>query len=472
LDRASGQSPRHERQGGQTVKKLLILLVIVGVALVAGAYWFYPSSRDHHVEFTTASAEYGTLVDTISPTGQVKWKDLAAVVAKVPGEVIEIRADINQDVKKDDELVRLRNDDITNKLEQAEAAVETANAAVEAAEAKVKGAQEVVKYEESLVKGVRIEANYLKAQYDVLTARASRTMAKAERRRANVVLAGAKLAVERLHVRAPISGTIIDKKVLIGQPVGMVAAASAGGGAREISLGGSSAFDGGGGIGAGPLFVIAKGMSTVDVHAQVTETDIGNVLPGQRAVFTVYAYGDDVKFDGTVKKKHPLPISVQGTAVFYDTVVEAGNRWNKRAREWMLLPGMTAAVDIIRREHHQVWKMPVAALDFQLDEAYQTPEAEQKLKEWQNKPNSGDWQRVWVVRNDKPWPLFIRTGGVDAAGQTGISDGKYKQVLQWDPDLEAKPNPKDKATWPQAIIAAPPVHKGGFLDQPTKFKFS
>jgi HlyD family secretion protein len=455
------------------VKKLLIFLVVVGLAIFGGLrYWQYASSRDEHVDFTTASVEYGGLVDTISPTGQVHLKDMALVGADVPGVVVEILADINQDVKKGDVLVRLRNDEISNKLQQAQAAVETANAAVQAAEEKVKGAQAAVEYEEKQPKTVRIEANYLKAQYDLGAARASRKMARAQQKGANVLLAGAKTAVDKLQVRATMSGTIIDKKVLIGQPVGPAAAAASAGGAREIGLGGQATTGGGAGGVGGPLFVIARGMGSVDVHAQVMEADIGKVLRGQRATFTVYAHGDDVKFEGKVREIHMLPVSVQGTAVFYDTVIDSKNRRDPRSREWMLLPGMTASVDVVRREHHQVWKMPVAALDFQLDEAYQTPEAKQKIKEWQNKPGREDWQTVWVVRDDKPWPLFIRTGGRNAAGETGISDGKYREVLDWDPDLAKKPNPQDKATWPQAIIAAPPVHKGGFLDQPTKFKFS
>ncbi len=73
------------------------------------------------------------------------------------------------------------------------------------------------------------------------------------------------------------------------------------------------------------------------------------------------------------------------------------------------------------------------------------------------------------MRDKKPWPVFIRTGGTNAQGETGIKDGQYTEVLQWDPE-EPKVDLGSGATLPEVIIAAPPVTKPGLFNQaPIKF---
>ena len=46
--------------------------------------------------------------------------------------------------------------------------------------------------------------------------------------------------------------------------------------------------------------------------------------------------------------------------------------------------------DVILRRHKDVWKMPTAALSFQLDEHYQTEAARARLAEWKKKANRDD----------------------------------------------------------------------------------
>src|SRR6202040_513524 len=105
----------------------------------------------------------------------------------------------------------------------------------------------------------------------------------------------------------------------------------------------------------------------MDVHAQVAEGDIGRVKKGLVATFTVTAFSDEnIDFHGRVKEIQPMPSNHKG-AVYYDTVIDDPNQKDSETGEWRLRPGMTAAVDIVRREHKNVWKMPTAALNFQME---------------------------------------------------------------------------------------------------------
>jgi hypothetical protein len=73
-----------------------------------------------------------------------------------------------------------------------------------------------------------------------------------------------------------------------------------------------------------------------------------------------------------------------------------------------------------------------------------------------------------VGENNKPWPVFVRVGGVDAAGEGGVKDGQFTEVLEWESELAIKPDPKDPHTYPRVIISAPPATKPGVFDRPTR----
>src|SRR5262249_29285462 len=149
------------------------------------------------------------------------------------------------------------------------------------------------------------------------------------------------------------------------------------------------------------------------------EADIGPVRKGLEAVFTVSAYSEDeIQFRGKVKEVRPMPTSVQG-AVYYTTVISADNQKDSATGEWRLRPGMTASVDIIRREHKSVWKVPSAALNFQMDPLYQGDAARARMAEWRGRKDSEDWKPLWVWdrQRGEPWPVFVRVGGGGKSGE-------------------------------------------------------
>ncbi|HEV3262356.1 MAG TPA: biotin/lipoyl-binding protein [Gemmataceae bacterium] len=445
------------------MKKLLILLVAIATAITGLVYWLHsPSAMPAPGEYTYAAVEFGSITETVNATGRVQPTDIAVVTSDVPGKVTEIRAEINQEVKKGAVLLRLDDRQARIQLKQAELLVAAATANLRSAEAAQKAAETAYMKQKELPPSVAIEKDLVQAKYTLDAANAAVEAAQDKVKEAKVGQEGAQLRLKLTAVEAPISGTIIDKKVYLGQPVGPVPSQQSGSSGREP-----------GGAGSGPLFVIAESLEKLQVHAQVGEADIQKVKVKQPATFRVYAYSDDLPaFTATVKEIHPMSASVQG-AVFYDVVLDADNRRDRDTREWMLRPGMTANVDIMRREHTHVWKVPAAALDFQLDEHYQTEAAKAKLADWQNHARREEWQYVWVMRDQKPWPIFVRTGTVDKAGEpVGISNLKYKEVLEWDPDLKPAPDPKVPQTFPQVITAAPAVRKSGLFDQPMKLKLS
>lgn len=450
------------------VKKVLLVMMVIAAALGTAAYWVktsYHSGSENG--YTFEPVQFGSLTEVVSATGLLQPQDVAAVVSDIPGRVVEVKADFNDFVTVGQPLLKL-DDALANlKVQEADDAVQQAQAALQAVQAQNKGAESALKFQKK-IEAAGFNKDLIKAEADVLASSAAVEVAKSKISQAKTAQQQARLALDRTIVKAPITGTIIDKQVFLGQPVGPIMPSSIGQGKEIASALGSS---------GGPLFIIAKDLKKMQVHAQIGEVDISKLRVGLPASFTVYAYSDgDIHFDGKVEQIRLKPIMIQGSAVFFTTIIDVENKRDadsKNAQQWMLRPGMTANVEIIRRNHDKVWKAPVSALNFPLDEHYQTEAAKTKIAEWDKKKNREDWKLVWVMdAHKKPWPIFVRIGGVSANGETGIKDGQYNEVLEWDPSFEPKPDAAAPQTYPQLIITAPPATKPGFFDRPTGLKLS
>jgi hypothetical protein len=207
------------------------------------------------------------------------------------------------------------------------------------------------------------------------------------------------------------------------------------------------------------LYLLAAGLEQMQAHALIPEADISRISKDQKAEFWVKTLGEDRKLPATVSEIRPMPPTTQG-AVYYEVLLNIQNKKDATTGEWELRPGMTAQIEILHRTHQNVWKLPVNAKNFLLDESYQTPEAKAKLASWENRTDRNDWWAIWVFKDQKPYPIFVRLGGANAKGETGIKDALYYEVLEWDPELKVQPDPKKPETIPEVIIGAPPPKKG------------
>ena len=209
----------------------------------------------------------------------------------------------------------------------------------------------------------------------------------------------------------------------------------------------------------------------MEVHAQVAEGDVNKVRTGQPAVFTVTSFDDtDFEFRGAVRVVRPLGNKLGGAAVTFDTVVEVKNQRDPASGDWRLRPGMTAAVDIVRGEHKNVWKIPEKALNFKFDKAYFDAPVQARLAEWHRRPDAGLWTVAWTWDADKKAiaPLFVRILGTNAKGEPGMKDAEGNEVLEWEPGR----TPTDPSDPPKVITDAPPAHAPGFMDRPANLKVS
>ncbi len=444
--------------------KLLALLIIVILLIVGGVYyWGNPAGHTGIPEegYSFARVERGTLVEAVNATGPLQPRQVAAVGSALTGKVIKVYADADYGrwVEKDQPLVELDKRLAENDLRQAQVAVRLAQENVQLAESQRRAAQTAYNRARQMLKDALAQrSDEIKAEATFHAADKSVDLAKIKVEEAQVALSKAQLGLDLTTVHAPISGVIIDKKVVQGQLIAPPASAH--------------------------LFTVAQDLARMQVHAQVQEGDIDKVRPGLPATVTVNAYADtEETFQGRVEQIRPMPTSLPGAgpggvslqgAVYYPVIIDVLNRRQpgakadgKEARGWMLLPGMTAAAEIRRREHKDVWKVPSAAVNFQMDEHFVTQAAKDKLAEWDRRKDRDQWRPVWILKDKKPWPIFVRIGGRRPDGQTGIHvEGQFYEGLEWDPELAPTPNPKDPNTYPNLIISTPPATKPGLFDRP------
>ena len=131
------------------------------------------------------------------------------------------------------------------------------------------------------------------------------------------------------NIVSPVDGTVVSRNVTVGQTV-------------------AASFQ------TPTLFLIATDLTKMQVDTNVSESDIGGIKDGDKAVFTVDAFPKRT-FEGAVSQVRQSPQTVQNV-VTYDVVVSVDNS------DLALKPGMTAANRIITDQRQNVLRVPSQAL--------------------------------------------------------------------------------------------------------------
>ena len=148
----------------------------------------------------------------------------------------------------------------------------------------------------------------------------------------------------------------LDNATLTAPHVGVVTAIN--GAVGGMTTGGGSGSSGGGGSSAVGFIQIVD-RSSLQVQANVNESDIEGVAVGQAVSFTVNAYGSRT-FHGTVGAIAPLGQNASNVVTYPVTI----NVDMKSIPGANVLPGMTASVTITIATHSNALLVPVDAINF------------------------------------------------------------------------------------------------------------
>ncbi len=313
--------------------KKLIATTLVLAAIAGGGFAYYRYTRTPvPPSVTTAAVSRGDIVDKVGATGTLQAVTTVQVGTQVSGTIQALYADFNSLVRKGQVLARLDPSLFQTQIEQAranllraQADVERLRVALDDAGTKLTRARELSGRQ--LLPRTELEA----AEVAVRSAEAQVRSAEAQVTQAQASLNQNQVNLEHTVITAPIDGLVISRNVDVGQTV----AAS---------------------MQAPTLFVLAADLTKMQVIANLDESDVGRIRPGQTVTFRVDAYPTD-DFTGTVGQVRLQPI-VQQNVVTYATVIDVPNPALK------LKPGMTANVNVEIARRANVLRIPNTALRF------------------------------------------------------------------------------------------------------------
>lgn len=329
-------------------KKYLFTLAIPLAAVAIGSLWLpgMIKTGDNGLVYETVDVTRGLIRRTVSTSGPVRAMVTVQVGSQLSGQIQEVTADYNTEVKEGDILAKLDAKTFVAKVAQARADLASAKAQLAnnraaqiKAEAVLKHAELAIDRQKALAeRGIAAHAALESATRDAEVARAEIVIAKAQIDGAEAViiqrqaqLDQAQIDLDRAIIRSPINGTVISRTVDVGQTV----AAS---------------------LQAPELFQIAQDLRRIRIEAQVNEADVGVIQEGNPVTFTVDAYPDR-RFNGRVTQVR-LAATELNSVVTYTVIVEASNEDRR------LFPGMTANVQIVTAEKDNVLRVANDALRF------------------------------------------------------------------------------------------------------------
>jgi len=246
------------------VKRIISWIILIAIVAVIG--FLIRGNKNKKADYTLTPVSKGMLVRTISANGEYLAKEEANVSFRISGPITNIKVNVGDKVRKGQFLASVDTGTLTEKLEQAKKAVTI--------------------QKETL--------NYQKDKDDLYT-KDQRSAQKAAVQQAEAVVDEISKQFQYANINAPISGTVAEKNVNIG----------------EIVQAGS------------PVIKIVR-EDEMRIEARVPEVDIAGVRVGQKISVKFDAYPENQRFDAGVTEIDPTPVTVQNV-VYYVVKMQVDN---------------------------------------------------------------------------------------------------------------------------------------------------
>ena len=388
------------------------LLAAFVIALAGGSYYYW---RQHQAQapekrYRLQTVEKGDITQTVSANGTLNPIVLVNVGTQVSGTVTKLYVDFNDKVEKGQPLLELDQSLLAAQARQSAANVGNIGAALDLARAN-----------ETRMKALFAQEYVSRQELD---------QAIQARKSSEAQLAQARAAADKDNVnlnytiiRSPVSGIVVDRIVDLGQTV-------------------AASYQ------TPTLIKIAQDLSEMRIDSSFAEADIGKIREGQKVRFTVDAYPER-NFTGEVQQIRLNPTTTQNV-VTYNVRVSLENP------DHILMPGMTAYVNIGVAQRKDVLLVPNAALRFkpaEADEQASGPTAQPAggqgsrnsngEAKGRGKKRDGASGRVHIVDGRTIKPVQVQLGITDSRN-TEIVGGDLKEgdtlVVSEAPTAATKPS--------------------------------
>jgi HlyD family secretion protein len=314
-------------------KKHIIIGLIVIVLVIFGFFALSGSGKKEQVN-DSIRAEMGSIVDKALAIGQIEPRNQISVKSKISGIVKRVFVEMGDSVKRGNRLVEIQPDPTP----------------LEYAEAKRQVEIDSINYENKRTEFLRVKelvAKNLVSQQDY--DQSSRSAGEAElrmklsRERLSLIEKGktdvAGRSVESV-IRSPINGTVLERKINVGDPVVPLTSYQAG----------------------TELFTLAD-MNELIFRGTVDEIDVGKLSEGMPVALKVGALPNDT-IEGTLYKISPKARKEENSTMFdvEIKITETGPS--------LLRAGYSANADIIIKKVEDILLIPERLVEFVEDTAF------------------------------------------------------------------------------------------------------
>ncbi|MFW5489476.1 MAG: efflux RND transporter periplasmic adaptor subunit [Desulfovibrio sp.] len=320
------------------LKLALVTVVLAGLG-VGAKLIFFPAPQP--VSYLTAKADTGDIRETVLATGTLEAFQQVSVGAQVSGQVKSLKVDLGDKVKKGDLIAEIDSQPQRNALRTAQAQLDNVKSQRAAKLAVLRQAEsEFARQEGMLHAKATSRQDYENAQSTLAQTKADIAALDARIVSAGIEVDTARIDLGYTSIVAPMDGVIVAVVTKEGQTVNAAQQA--------------------------PTIVKLAQLDTMTVKAEISEADVVNVHPGQKASFTILGEPDN-EYAATLRSIEPAPDSIAtetttsatsstDKAIYYNALLDVPNPDHK------LRISMTAEVVITLAEAKNALVVPAIAL--------------------------------------------------------------------------------------------------------------
>ena len=333
-----------------------VVLAALGVYLLFGYKAAVP------VDAMTVTVAYPSQAYTLlNATGYVVAQRKAAVASKATGRLEWLDVREGSQVKQGQVIARLENRDVTATMEQAAANIKLAQANLEQGQAELTEAGRALDRSRDLLAKKFVS----QAAHDAVVARYERAQAAISGYKAAIGVAQAgyratQVAVEQTLIRAPFDGVVLTKNANVGDVITPFSSAT----------------------GSQAAVVTMADMSTLEVEADVSESNLAKVKPDQPCEIQLDAL-PELRFRGVLHRMVPTVDRSKATVMAKIRFLDKDER---------ILPEMSAKVAFLSQE------VPV------------DQRSARTVVQFSAAANRGGRSVVYVIKGDKVAETRVETG--------------------------------------------------------------
>ncbi len=289
-----------EPENGSSKSKFITIGILL--VLVVGGYFMFTNfmKSAETVQITSVSMISASQANaSLTASGYVVAQRKAAIASKATGRLVYLGVIEGDKVKKDQIIARIESADVEAALLQAEASLKVNQADLNDAK-------------RTLDRVMQLTDRKLASQSEVDAAQARLDRVNAMISLAQAGITAAKVQLENTYIKAPFEGTVLTKNADVGEVVAPFGA----GASSKVAV------------------VTIADMTSLQVEADVSESNIERITTGQPCEIVLDAYPDK-RYSGIVDKIVPTADRAKATVMTKVRFVEKDDR---------VLPEMSAKV--------------------------------------------------------------------------------------------------------------------------------